>query len=110
MRKALAFFLAASSLAAADSRPKVRAVTAFIKLDAAQLDTEIAATLKFLSFARDEYKDAGFEVETIRIVPQPLADYTRGMKPADALALLHRYDALAARFGFSANMGAIMVD
>ena len=41
MRKVILLMAAASSLFAADSRPKVRAITAFIKLDAAHLDAEI---------------------------------------------------------------------
>jgi uncharacterized protein (UPF0210 family) len=101
---------AASFLYAADSRPKVRAVTAFIKMDAAHMEAQVADAVKFLNFAREEYKAAGFEVETIRVVPQPLADYTRGMKHADGLALLKKYGELAAKLGFTPNMGAIMVD
>jgi uncharacterized protein (UPF0210 family) len=111
MRKAAFLFLtAASFLHAADSRPKVRAITAFIKMDAAHLDAQIGEAVAFLNSAREEYKSAGFEVESIRVVPQPLADYTRGMSHADALALLRKYGELAAKHGFAANMGAIMVD
>ena len=109
MRKVILLMAAASSLFAADSRPKVRAITAFVKLDAAHLDAEIGETVAFLNAARQEYTAAGFEVETIRVVPQPLAEYTRGMKHADALALLRKYGELATRLGFNPNMGAIMV-
>lgn len=111
MRKALLLSLAATSFAfAADSRPKVRAITAFIKIDAAHLDTQLNETVAFLNSARDEYKSAGFEVQSIRVVPQPLAAYTRGLSHADALALLRNYGDLAAKLGFTPNMGAIMVD
>jgi uncharacterized protein (UPF0210 family) len=111
MRKALLLSLAAASFVfAADSRPKVRAITAFIKIDAAHLDAQLNETVAFLNSARDEYKSAGFEVQSIRVVPQPLASYTRGMSHADALALLRKYGDLAAKFGFTPNMGAIMVD
>jgi uncharacterized protein (UPF0210 family) len=110
MKNALLFSLAVASLFAADSRPKVRAITAFIKIDAAHMEAQVGDTVKFLNWAREEYKSAGFEVETIRVVPQPLADYTRGMKHADALALLRKYGELAAKLGFTPNMGAIMVN
>ena len=109
MRKVILLMAAASSLFAADSRPKVRAITAFVKLDAAHMDAQIGETVAFLNAARQEYTAAGFEVETIRVVPQPLAEYTRGMKHADALALLRKYGELATRLGFNPNMGAIMV-
>ena len=109
MRKAILLIAAASTLLAADSRPKVRAVTAFIKLDPARLDAQIGETLAFLNAARQEYVAAGFEVETIRVVPQPLAEYTHGMSHAAGLAFLHKYGELATRLGFNPNMGAIMV-
>jgi uncharacterized protein (UPF0210 family) len=97
-------------MAAAESRPKVRAITAFVKIDAGRLDAEIGETMAFLNAAREEYKAAGFEVESVRVVPQPLAAYTRGMSHADALALLRKYGELAGKLGFTPNMGAIMVD
>ncbi len=109
MRKVLALFLALSSFAFAQSRPKVRAITAFIRIDAAHYETQVAEAVKFLNAARDEYKASGFEVETIRVVTQPLADYTKGMKHADAVALLRKYGDLAAKSGFTANLGAIML-
>src|SRR5262249_2659611 len=46
----------------------------------------------------------------IRVVPQPLAEYTRGMKHDDAVAMLRKYGELARTLGFSPNMGAILVD
>jgi uncharacterized protein len=111
MRRALVLLFAWTCLLrGAESRPKVRAVTAFIKIDAAHLETQVGDAVTFLNAAREQYKAAGFEVETIRVVLQPLADYTRGMKHADALALLRKYGDLAARLGFTPNMGAIMVD
>src|ERR1035441_8697901 len=109
MRKAFPIALALASLALAQSRPKVRAITAFIRIDAAHYDAQVGEAVKFLNAAREEYKAAGFEVETIRVVTQPLAEYTKGMKHADALALLRKYGELAAARGFSANLGAVQL-
>jgi uncharacterized protein (UPF0210 family) len=110
MRKAAILGIAAALWGAAETRPKVRAITAFIRVDAQHLEAQVAEAVKLLASAREEFQAAGFEVETIRVVPQPLADYTRGMKPADALALLRHYGELAAKLGFNPNMGAIMVE
>src|ERR1039457_2961185 len=107
MRKALLIALALSSLASAEERPKVRAITAFIRIDAAHYEGQVAEAVKFLNAAREEYKGAGFEVETIRVVTQPLAGYTRAIKHADALALLRKYGELAAKLGFSPSLGAV---
>jgi uncharacterized protein (UPF0210 family) len=110
MRKLMALSAIAAALYGAESRPKVRAITAFVKIDAAHWETQVAEAVKFLNAAREEYKAAGFEVETIRVVPQPLKEYTQGMKHADALAMLRKYGELAAKLGFTPNMGAILTD
>src|SRR5882724_10465068 len=95
---------------AAESRPKVRAITAFIRIDAKSYEAQIGDAVKFLNAAREEYRASGFEVETIRVVTQPLGEYIKGMNHADAVALLRKYGDLAAKLGFSPNMGAIMVN
>jgi uncharacterized protein (UPF0210 family) len=111
MRSVLLLSFALASLAfGADSRPKVRAITAFIRIDATHYETQVGDAVKFLSAAREEYKASGFEVETIRVVTQPLAEYIKGMSHADAVALLRKYGELCAKLGASPNMGAIMVD
>ena len=63
----------------------------------------------FLNSARESYRRAGFEVETIRIVTQPFPRYTAAMKRADAIALLRKLDELAAKSGFAPNIGTAMV-
>jgi uncharacterized protein (UPF0210 family) len=108
MRRAL-LLLTLASLAFADERPKVRAITAFIRIDAAHYQTQLAAAAKFLNTAREQYKAAGFEVETVRVVTQPLADYTKGMPRAGAVALLKSYGELAAKAGVTANLGAVQL-
>ena len=109
MRKAFVLALTLASLAFAEARPKVRAITAFIRIDAAHMEAQVGEAVKFLNAAREEYKAAGFEVETIRVVTQPLADYTKGMKHGAALALLRKYGELAAKLGFSPNLGAVQL-
>lgn len=109
MRKAVALVLLLASIAFTQARPKVRAITAFIRIDATHLDAQVAEAVKFLNAAREEYKASGFEVETVRVVTQPLADYTKGMKHADALALLRKYAELAAKLGFTPNLGAVQL-
>jgi uncharacterized protein (UPF0210 family) len=110
MRNALLALLLASFAAAADSRPKVRAVTAFIDIDAQRYNVQIADALRFLNGARDAYKRAGFEVETIRIATQPFPRYAKGMKHDDAVALFHKLNDLSATQGFSLSIGAAMLN
>lgn len=109
MRRTLLLFAAAACALAADSRPKVRAITAFIDIDAKSYAEQYASTVKFLNSAREAYKSAGFEVETIRIATQPFWQYTRGLSRAAALDLLHQIDDLGGKLGFAPSIGPAML-
>ncbi len=109
MRLIVAFLTLAAAGWSADSSPKVRAITAFIKLDPKSLSTQIADTVEFLNSAREAYRKAGFDVETVRIVTQPFPRYIAGMKHDDALALFRNLDSLAGKLGFSPNIGPAMM-
>jgi uncharacterized protein (UPF0210 family) len=94
----------------ADSRPKVRAVTAFINIDARNYGQQYQDTMRFLDSAREAYVAAGFEVESVRIATQPFARYIQGMKPDEALAFFHKLDELSTKLKFTPNIGAAMVE
>ena len=110
MRKALLALLLTVPLFAADSRPKVRAITAFVDIDAKNYAAQFDNTMRFLNGARDAYRRAGFEVETVRIVTQPFPKYTAGMKREDAVAFIHKLNDLAATSGFTLNIGTSMLN
>ncbi|HEY2017234.1 MAG TPA: DUF711 family protein, partial [Bryobacteraceae bacterium] len=92
-----------------DTRPKVRAITAFINIDPKTYASDYDITMKFLDSARQSYIAAGFEVETVRIVTQPYTRYTNGMKRDEALTFLSKIDALSQKLKFSGNIGAAML-
>ena len=108
MRKALLALSLLTTLLHAGPRPKVRAITAFIDVDAQGYTRQIEDTMKFLSAARDAYRTAGWEVETVRIVTQPFPQYTKGLNHKDALAVLRGIDALGAKLGFTPSIGPAM--
>jgi uncharacterized protein (UPF0210 family) len=109
MRKILAALACVALACGADSRPKVRAITAFINIDSSNYAPVVEDTVKFLNTAREAYRTAGFEVETIRVVTQPFPKYTSGMNRPEALALVRKYSELGARLGFTPNIGTAMV-
>lgn len=109
MRLALATLALASLAFGADSRPKVRAITAFINIDPKTYSAEVEGTVKFLDGARSAYRAAGFEVEGVRIVTQPFPKYIGGMKRDDALTFLHKLDDLSTKLRFAPNIGAAML-
>jgi uncharacterized protein (UPF0210 family) len=110
MQKALLALAFASLAFAADSRPKVRAITAFIDIDPKSYDAQFANAMRFLNSARESYHRAGFEVETVRIVTQPFPRYAAGMKHDEAVAFFYKLNDLAATSRFSLNIGAAMLD
>lgn len=108
MRKAsLALVCAVAALSAAP-RPKIRAITAFIDVDAQHYTAQIEDAVKFLNSTRESYRAAGWEVETIRIATQPFPQYTKGLSRDAALAVLRGIDALGARLAFTPAIGPAM--
>jgi uncharacterized protein len=91
------------------AKPKIRAVTAFIRLARANYKSQIQDTLNFLHAAKAAFEKAGYEVETIRITTQPFPEYIQGLTDDEALALFRDYDGLAVTEGFDAAIGPAMM-
>jgi len=116
---AAAFFalLSGSSLlaqqkAAAPSptRPKIRTITAFLNLDRAQYQQQIADALQMLRRAKTIFESRGYEVQTIRIATQPFPEYTKGLTPQQAIAFFKDLDALAEKEKFAPGIGPAMLN
>src|SRR5581483_11626599 len=90
-------------------KPRIRAITGFITIDAKSYASQIEETVTFLSRVRDAVKAAGYDVAGIRISTQPFPEFTRGMSRADGLALLKNISDLAAKLRFAGNVGPAMV-
>ncbi len=101
-----ATFLASPSFAA--EKPTVRAITAFVRLDHAQYQKQIAGALVMLRSAKAAYQKAGYEVQTLRIATQPFGEYIAGLTDAQALAFFREYAALARKEQFTASIGPAM--
>jgi uncharacterized protein len=98
-------------LPAADApKPKIRAITAFITIDAKSYPAQIEQSVKFLSQIRDAVTAAGYDVAGIRISTQPFTEYTRGLSRDEALKVLHGIDDLAGKLRFAPNIGPVMVN
>ena len=92
------------------ARPKIRAITAFVNLDRAQYQQQIADAMTLLKRARIIFESRDYEVETIRISTQPFAEYTKGLTAEQALAFFKNYDALATQQKFAASIGPAMLN
>lgn len=105
----LAFASLAMAQAPDYSKPKVRAITGFVRLDRAQYVEQISATLNVLRAAGAEFKSQGYEVETLRIVTQPLGELVAGLSDAAALSYLADLDKLGATEHFVPDVGPAML-
>jgi uncharacterized protein (UPF0210 family) len=107
----LAAFLFAAGVvpASAQGKPKVRSITAFIRLDPAQYKDQVAETLKMLRNAKARIGLAGYEVQTVRITTQPFPEYTKGMARPDILAFFKDFNALAKKEDILVGIGPAMM-
>jgi uncharacterized protein len=101
--------LSAQTSQSAAANPKVRAITAFVRLDQGNYQKQIADALAVLEKAKGEFSSSGYEVQTIRITTQPLAELVAGMPEDKALAFLRKFDDLSAKDNFIPNVGPAMM-
>jgi len=92
-----------------NTKPKVRAITAFVRLDPATVDRQIAEALRVLRAAEGDFTRRGYQTETLRIVTQPLGELIGGQSDADALKLLQAIDDLSAKENFIPSVGPAMM-
>ena len=89
-------------------KPRIRAITAFVNLDRAQYQQQIADAFALLKRARTTFESRGYEVQTIRLATQPFPEYTKGLSPAEAIAFFLKLDAIADRDKFIIAIGPAM--
>jgi uncharacterized protein len=111
MRKLALLIVIACTVAPAfaQQKPKVRAITAFVRLDHTTYDAQVRDTLAFLRKAKAAFERRGYEVESLRITTQPVPDLVRGLKHDQALAFLRSYDELAQKENFDTSLGPAML-
>lgn len=105
----LLFSLPLAAQTTSSAKPKVRAITGFVRLDRAHYRQQVADTLAVLRKAKAEFEARGYEVESVRITTQPFAELVSGMNEADALAFLKQFDDLSVKENFIPNVGPAML-
>src|SRR5215469_10605005 len=101
--------IAAQTGAAPSTNPRVRAITAFVRLDRSAWEKQIGEALVVLRKTQNEFEAAGYQVESIRIVTQSLGELVAGLSEDDAVAYLARLDALSTKESFLPNVGPGMM-
>jgi uncharacterized protein len=102
-------FVAVTGHAQTHTKPNVRAITAFVRLDRATFDRQIADALAVVRAAEADFARRGYQTQTIRIVTQPLGELVSGQSDDDALRFLKALDDLSARENFIPSVGPAMM-
>lgn len=95
---------------AASGTPPVRAITAFVELDAARYEEEFAQAAARLHEAQAVFEQGGFSVQTLRITTQPFMAYLGTLDRSRALALLERLEELGKTNNVLVNIGPAVLD
>jgi uncharacterized protein (UPF0210 family) len=99
-----------SGAQAADyTKPKVRAITAFVRLTPTTYAKQIGDALIVLRAVESQFAEAGYETQTLRIVTQPLAELVQGQSESQALGFLKNFDDLGDKENFIPNIGPAML-
>lgn len=91
-----------------DARPKVRAITAFVRVDRARAYDALREATAMLRAARASFEKDGWRVETLRVATQPFPEYTAGLGRAQALELLKQLATIAEKEAFMLAIGPAM--
>ena len=107
--RALALVLTLASwlpLNAQATKPRIRAITAFVRIDVAH--PQFNDALHMLRDAKHAYEQHGYEVETIRITTQPFSQIISEIKAQEALPYFLALNEISKRENFLLNIGAIV--
>jgi uncharacterized protein len=86
---------AAQEKSAEPGKPKIRCITAFVRLERGSYQLQISEAVKFLRIAQTTFESRGFTVQTLRIATQPFPEYTQGLSYDQALQFFKDLDGLA---------------
>lgn len=85
---------AAQQKPAAAPKTKIRAITAFVRLDRNSYQIQMDEAIKFLKIAKTTFESRDFSVQTLRIATQPFPEYTKGMSRDEALQFFKNLDGI----------------
>ena len=95
---------------AAEDKPAIRAVTAFITIDKTDYTARMEETAKFLGAAKTALNGAGFPGAGGRVTTEPFPQYIKGMTREEALALVGALKQIARKDHVALNLGPAMMN
>jgi uncharacterized protein len=91
-------------------KPKIRAITAFVRIDPSEYREQIQKAVTMLRQAKATFEKGGYEVQTIRLTTQPFAEYGGGRSTAEALDFFGTLDDLSKKESFLLNIGPLSLN
>lgn len=88
-------------------KPKIRTITAFVRIESSQYRQQIEEAVSLLRRAKAAFEKRGYEVQTIRITTQPFTQYTGDRSPEETLDFFKSLDELSKRDSFLLNIGPL---
>ena len=95
--------------AASERKPKIRAITAFVRIYSSQYRQQLGEAVTLLRQAKTAFERGGYEVQTIRITTQPFTQYVGSRSAAEALDFFKSLDDLSKRDFFMLNIGPLIL-
>jgi uncharacterized protein len=88
-------------------KPRIRTITAFVRIEPPQPRSQIEPAVSLLHQAKAAFEKGGYEVQTIRITTQPFAQYVSDRSATEALELFKNLDELSKKDSFLLNIGPL---
>jgi len=92
---------------ASERKPKIRTITAFVRIDSSQYRHQIEEAVTVLRQGKAAFEKGGYEVQTIRITTQPFTQYVGGRSTPEALTFFKSLDEMSKRDSFLLNIGPL---
>jgi uncharacterized protein len=91
------------------SNPKIRAITGFVRLNPPAFEKQVSDALAVLRKVKAAFEASGYQVESVRLTTQPLAELVAGMSDDEALRFLSSFNQMAVKWNFDPNVGPAMM-
>ena len=92
---------------ASERKPRIRTITAFVRIDSSQYRQQIEEAVTVLRQGKAAFEKGGYEVQTIRITTQPFTQYVGGRSTAEALNFFKSLDEMSKTDSFLLNIGPL---
>jgi hypothetical protein len=90
-------------------RPKIRTITAFVRIEPSQYRRQIEDAVSVLRQAKAAFEKGGYEVQTIRITTQPFTQYISDPPMSESLDFFKSLDELSKKDSFLLNIGPLIL-